>query len=128
MLTLTDTHNPDFKFTAPGYQSEVVLLASSLSEHLEDSADDEYAISAFSYLYDSVTSSFWLSYTIGVLGVLIYSEADYPQCLSVRDSAIWCFMSDVSREVDQSVHADILESLDMLHNDFFTRNGYVWSV
>lgn len=126
MLTLIDTCNSEFKFHASGYQSEIVLLASSLSEHLEDSQDDEYAESSFAYLYDSVTSSPWLIYTLGALAVLVYSEVNYPQCLSVRDSAIWCLMVDVAAEVGYSVREDILESLDMLHDDFFSRNGYVW--
>ena len=127
MLTLTDTHNSDFKFTADRYQNEIVLLASSLSKHLEDSAADEYAISAFSYLYDAVTSSPWLIYTVGILGVLVYSETDYPQYLSVRDASIWCLMVDVATEVSPSVNDDILEGLYLLHDDFFRRNRYVWS-
>lgn len=123
MLTLIDTTNSSFKFGANHYRSEVVLLASSLSEHL-DSADDEYAESAFAYLYDAITSSPWLIYSMGILGVLVYSESAYPQCLSVRDASIWCLMADVATEVSPSTREDILESLDMLHDDFFTRNGY----
>lgn len=125
-LTLIDPHNSEFKFSASHYQAEVTFLASSLSEHLEiDAAGDEYAISAFEFLYDSVCSSPWMIYTVGILGVLVYSGTPYPQCLSVRDASIWCIMVDVATEVSHSTREDILDSLDLLHSDFFSRNGWV---
>lgn len=123
MLTLTDPYNPDFKFTFLGYQAEIDLLAASLSEYLEGDAESA-SESAFAYLYDAATSSPWLTYSNGSIAILVYTEVAYPSVLGVRDSAIWALMVDVAYQIGFGMRDEILESLRLLHDDFFSRNGY----
>lgn len=124
-ITLVDTADSGFKFGRLAYQAEVIQLASSFSVRLEGECVDENT--DFEFLYDSVTSSPFIIYTIGQVAILAYSEVHYPEVLSVRDSAIWCFLADVALEVSTDMQNAVTDCLAMLHDDFFYRSGYKYA-
>lgn len=121
-ITIIDTADSDFRFGLIAYQAEVIQLASSFSARLEGVGAEGAEETDFDSLYDSVTSSPWIIYTIGQVAILAYSDVRYPDVLSVRDSAIWCIMVDIATSTDMQ-HA-VTDCLAMLHDDFFGRNGY----
>ena len=125
-ITLIDTADSGFRFTRSAYQAEVIQLASSFSARLEgaDEGDDN---TDFEFIYDAVVSSPWIIYTIGHIAVLAYSEVRYPEVLSVRDSAIWAMCMDISTYPDVEALSDIRESLELLYDDYLTRNGYKYA-
>ena len=124
-ITLIDTADSGFRFTRSAYQAEVIQLASSLSSRLEAEGEREDNTD-FEFLYDAVVSSPWIIYTIGHIAVLAYSEVHYPD-LPVRDSAIWAMCMDIAQSLNVWVGADIRESLELLYDDFFARNGYKYA-